>query len=55
MFPIIHSKPDDNSLSVAGSGSDLGALSSSKSISSPSKSPSKAKQGNGKTCRMNEC
>jgi len=36
----------DNSLSVAGSGSDLGALSSSKSISSPSKSPSKAKQGN---------
>ena len=49
MFPINHSKPDDNSLSVAGTsiaGTDLGAYSSSKSEYQCS--PSKSKQGNGK-------
>ena len=55
MFPINHSKPDDNSLSVAGTsiaGTDLGAYSSSKSEYQCS--PSKSKQGNGKAYWNNE-
>ena len=55
MFPINNSKPDDNSLSVAGTsitGTDLGAYSSSKSEYQCS--PSKSKQGNGKAYWNNE-